>query len=191
MIVDATRLLPDILEAERQGLIKWVEYGWRTTPKGEEPKEKCDHETKFWDSFEEECVKCDRDATSKYALQLKAENKQLEALINNPHIDNFIEAVRLEAAHQRERWPPEHDERKTDADWFWLIGYLAGKILRPDQTPEKRLHHIITTAAVCLNWHKHSVEEKWKDLICIKCSRNFANEKTYTGEPIHEGCKDN
>jgi len=33
---------------------------------------------------------------------------------------------------------------------FWLIGYLAGKAL---SKPEKQLHHIITTAAACLNWH--------------------------------------
>ena len=54
-----------------------------------------------------------------------------------------LEAV--EAAHQRMRWPSEKDAGKTDADWFWLIGYLAGKALHK---PEKRLHHIITAAAV-------------------------------------------
>ena len=43
---------------------------------------------------------------------------------------------------------------KTPEDWFWLIGYLVGKAIRPDD-PGKRLHHIITTAAACLNWHRH------------------------------------
>jgi hypothetical protein len=75
---------------------------------------------------------------------------ELEALINNPHTADFLEAVRLEAAHQRERWAAGHDAGKTDSDWFWLIGYLAGKALHK---PEKQLHHIITTAAACLNWH--------------------------------------
>jgi hypothetical protein len=75
---------------------------------------------------------------------------ELEALINNPHTADFLEAVRLEAAHQRERWGTEHDDGKTDADWFWLVGYLAGKAIHK---PEKQLHHIITTAAACLNWH--------------------------------------
>lgn len=83
------------------------------------------------------------------------EIQRVHALINTPHTDNFLEAVRLEAAHQREVWAAEHDAGKTDADWFWLIGYLAGKAIRPDATPEKRLHHIITTAAACLNWHAH------------------------------------
>jgi hypothetical protein len=82
--------------------------------------------------------------------ELETENARLVALINNPHTNSFLDAVRLEAAHQRERWKADHDAGKTDADWFWLIGYLAGKALHK---PEKQLHHIITTAAACLNWH--------------------------------------
>ncbi len=89
-----------------------------------------------------------------YIEWLEAENKRLDRLINNPHTDDFLEAVRIEAAHQRERWPEENDQRKTPEDWFWLIGYLVGKAIRPDD-PGKRLHHIITTAAACLNWHRH------------------------------------
>ena len=81
------------------------------------------------------------------------ELSRLHALINNPHTADFVEAVKSEAAHQRERWGVDHDAGKEDSDWFWLIGYLAGKAIRPDATPEKRLHHIITTAAACLNWH--------------------------------------
>lgn len=95
------------------------------------------------------------DSGNQRIIDLETENKRLDALINNPHTIDFLTAVRLEAAHQRERWPPGHDAGKTAADWFWLIGYVAGKAIRPDATPEKRLHHIITTAAVCLNWHMH------------------------------------
>jgi hypothetical protein len=80
----------------------------------------------------------------------KAECDRLNALINNPHTSDFLEAVRTEAAHQRERWASDHDAGKTDVDWLWLIGYLVGKAVHK---PEKRLHHIITTAAACLNWH--------------------------------------
>lgn len=75
---------------------------------------------------------------------------RLDELINNPHTADFVEAVKSEAAYQRERWGSDHDAGKTDADWFWLIGYLAGKAIHK---PEKQLHHIITTAAACLNWH--------------------------------------
>lgn len=88
--------------------------------------------------------------------ELGAENKRLDSLINNPHTEHFLEAVQLEAAHQQERWGSDHDAGKEDADWFWLIGYLAGKAIRPGQSQEKRLHHIITTAAACLNWHAHA-----------------------------------
>jgi hypothetical protein len=76
--------------------------------------------------------------------------------INTPEIGDFIEAIRREALHQRERWGTKHGAGKTDADWFWLIGYLAGKTLHA-KTRDKQLHHIITTAAACLNWHAAKV----------------------------------
>ncbi|HEY0915401.1 MAG TPA: hypothetical protein VGE22_11065 [Solimonas sp.] len=72
------------------------------------------------------------------------------AAINTPEIADFLKAVENEALHQRDRWGADGDAGKADADWFWLIGYLAGKALHK---PEKVLHHIITTAAACLNWH--------------------------------------
>lgn len=83
----------------------------------------------------------------------EAERERLSKLINNPHTEHFLEAVKLEAAHQQERWSSDHDAGKDDTDWFWLLGYLAGKAVRPDSSHEKKLHHIITTAAACLNWH--------------------------------------
>lgn len=95
---------------------------------------------------------------TKYALEA-GENERLRALLNSPQTANFLEAVRTEAAHQIERWGTDHDAGKGDGDWFWLLGYLAGKAIRPDATPEKKLHHIITTAAACLNWHRHATGE--------------------------------
>jgi hypothetical protein len=85
--------------------------------------------------------------------------RELDRLINTPQTKDFLDAVKTEAAHQQLRWPAEQDAGKSDADWFWLIGYLAGKAIRPNQESEKRLHHIITTAAVCLNWHRHATGE--------------------------------
>lgn len=87
---------------------------------------------------------------------LKAEVEKYRA-INTPEIRDFILATEREAMHQRERWGNSHDAGKTDADWFWLIGYLAGKAIRPSATPDKQLHHIITAAAACLNWHAHKL----------------------------------
>ena len=93
-------------------------------------------------------------ALSQRVLELEAENKRLDGLINSPEILDFVKAVQLESAHQRERWPSDHDEWKTDADWFWLIGYLAGKALHNPQGDDvKKLHRIITIAAAACNWH--------------------------------------
>lgn len=89
-------------------------------------------------------------------IQALSRVEDLEADLNTPRIADFLEAVKLEALHQRSRWPSEHDTGKADADWFWLLGYLAGKAIRPDCEPDKKLHHIITTAAACLNWHAHA-----------------------------------
>lgn len=101
-------------------------------------------------------------------VKMEREIQRLKDLINSPQINDFLEAVRLEAAHQRERWGVDHDAGKTDEDWFWLLGYLGGKALHaakqqpdainmattpPTQIITKQLHHIITTAAACANWH--------------------------------------
>lgn len=92
-------------------------------------------------------------AEEKIAL-LSERVAELEAKLNTPEILDFVEAVRLEAAHQRQRWASDHDAGKTDADWFWLIGFLAGKALHnPGGEPEKRLHRIVTVAAAAANWH--------------------------------------
>lgn len=80
---------------------------------------------------------------------------RLRSLINTPEILDFVKAVQIEAVHQRERWGSKQDEGKTAADWFWLLGYLAGKAISADKSGDrdKVLHHIITTAAACANWH--------------------------------------
>lgn len=158
-------------------------------------------------------------ASARAALDRVVEIVVAYQAINTPEVADFIKAVEREALHQRERWGVDHDSGKTDADWFWLIGYLAGKALaatkgetlpryrhvknggtyeivsiaedennrgemlvvyrgeddgkiwvRPstqffdgrfeELTPkprEKVLHHIITTAAACLNWHAHAL----------------------------------
>lgn len=84
------------------------------------------------------------------------EIERLNAIINTPQADDFLRAVSTEAEHQRQRWGSEHDVGKTPADWFWLIGYLAGKALHAHASGnvEKAEHHIITTAAACANWHQ-------------------------------------
>lgn len=105
-----------------------------------------------------------------------AEGDRLTALINTPELVDFAKAVHLEAVHQEERWGTEDREGKTPADWFWLVGHLAGRSLEhhkeaerlaamPDGDPtgrhqqsiahhrEKAVHHTITAAAALAHWH--------------------------------------
>ena len=90
-----------------------------------------------------------------YLQQLELRVKELEALINTPEINDFVRGVELEAAHQRERWGSDHDAGKEPEDWFWLLGYLGGKALHAAKNGDvaKALHHCISTAAACANWH--------------------------------------
>lgn len=87
--------------------------------------------------------------------QLKAECARLKALINTPQTHDFLAAVQCETAHQIERWGAAHDRGKSAENWYWLIGYLAGKALRAavEGDREKALHHTISTAAACANWY--------------------------------------
>ena len=87
--------------------------------------------------------------------ELRAEVDRLNAIINTPQANDFLRAVSTEAEHQRQRWGSEHDAGKAPADWFWLVGCLAGKALHAHAAGDttKAEHHIITTAAALANWH--------------------------------------
>lgn len=87
-----------------------------------------------------------------------AEIARLTGLINNPQMVDFLVAVKLEAIHQRERWGSEHDDGKGPEDWLWLVAYLSTKATQASryEDREKYLHHIITCAAACLNWHANA-----------------------------------
>jgi hypothetical protein len=89
-------------------------------------------------------------------LEREARIRELDAILNTPETDDFFRGVPLEAAHQRWRWPSEQDAGKTPADWFWLVGYLAGKCLHAAiaGNTEKALHHTVSTAAALANWHR-------------------------------------
>lgn len=88
--------------------------------------------------------------------QLAREVIRLHELINTPEIEDFLQGVRREAAHQVARWGEAHDREKSAENWYWLVGYLAGKALRAAIAGDrnKALHHCISTAAALLNWHK-------------------------------------
>jgi len=89
-------------------------------------------------------------------LAAKAERDRLDTLVNNPQTDDFLTAVRAEMAHQVERWGDAHDRGKSAENWFWLVGYLAGKALRAAITGDKpkALHHCVSAAAAAGNWFR-------------------------------------
>ena len=84
------------------------------------------------------------------------ELRRLHVLLNTPSIEDFLESVRLEAAHQVERWGPEQDAQKTTDDWIRLIDMLLQKLwdARAAGNRDKALHHTISTSAVLYHWHK-------------------------------------
>lgn len=91
---------------------------------------------------------------------------ELERAINTPHTDEFFLSVRMEAAHQIERWGSEHDEGKTPTDWLFLVGHLASKAATHQtlatatgahfqrEHEDKAKHHVISSAAALLNWFR-------------------------------------
>lgn len=76
-------------------------------------------------------------------------------IILSPENMSFTDGMLQEAAFQRKHWGTKHDGGKTNEDWFWLLGYLLGKVLQAcsagDRT--KALHHTISSAAALANWH--------------------------------------
>lgn len=88
--------------------------------------------------------------------RLYRELNRLYLFINSPQTADFFEAVRVEAAHQVERWGTEHDAGKRPEDWVTLTVYLLGKASKAhfDGDQAKLLHHVVTLAAVARNWHR-------------------------------------
>lgn len=84
----------------------------------------------------------------------EAEVERLRALIGRPYVGAWKDAVVIEAAHQRERWGGDHDARKEPADWFWTLGYLAGKALAAHARGDldKAAHHTVSSGAVLAHW---------------------------------------
>lgn len=102
-----------------------------------------------------------------YALEFARDNEaahrrqvdRLTALLNTPIIDDFVRGVTVEAAHQVDRWGIAHDAVKSPSDWFWTLGHLSGKALQAALAGDgdKLRHHLITSAALLANWHRHAL----------------------------------
>lgn len=118
------------------------------------------------------------DVLHMWAKDAVAELRRQHALLNTPELLSFRDGVVLEAAHQRERWSTTKEGGKSPLDWYQLIVHLATRAaehhkeaerlthLLPtaglqssnlaqqiDYHREKAVHHTITCAAACANWH--------------------------------------
>jgi hypothetical protein len=138
------------------------EKGWDNPPHRSHECQACGHVWRPADVATngvdriETCGKRDGECT-----ELMANHQDSLTLIGSPGVDNFVEDVKREAAHQVERRGTDHDTGKTHEEWFWLLGWLAGKAVFAARMGDatKLKHHIITTAAACLNWRRASAGE--------------------------------
>ena len=71
--------------------------------------------------------------------------------------DDFLADVAEEAKYQA-IWAV-NDERKTDDEWFWTLGWIAGKAVRPGTDLDKQRHRLRAAAALLMNWDKHLVDK--------------------------------
>lgn len=74
---------------------------------------------------------------------------------DGPETSDWFEGVRKEAAFQVAEWGKKHDDGKGPQDFYWTLGFLAGKALSSAIAGdiEKAKHHTISSAALLLNWH--------------------------------------
>jgi hypothetical protein len=93
------------------------------------------------------------------AYAAETEVARLQAILDTPILEPFVEAAVSEARHQIFRWSEEHDATKTAWDWFWTLGYLGGKAAQAALSRDwvKAKHHTVTAAALLANWHRHIV----------------------------------
>lgn len=92
--------------------------------------------------------------------ELLGEVERLDSLINHPTTDAFLSGVRLEAAHQAERWGIDHDAGKGPVDWLFLVSYLAGKAAAAATGAE--LPYKVVHAAVEQVYDDHPTLRPWQ-----------------------------
>ena len=133
---------------------KVMPVAWVVTNGGESCEPWLEYEQSEVDALPAVCI-AEPLYSAATVAELRAEVERLNAIVNTPQANDFLRAVSTEAEHQRQRWGSDHDAGKTPADWFWLVGYLAGKALHAHGAGDttKAEHHIITTAAALANWH--------------------------------------
>lgn len=85
----------------------------------------------------------------------------LESLINSPEVNDFIEGLKIEQAHQTEKWGREQEENHHPAHYILVNNKLLGKLTVAmwDGDVEKFKHHCITIAAAMFNCHRQIMKK--------------------------------
>lgn len=79
----------------------------------------------------------------------------IDELINTPHSKDFIEAIKFEMAHHKQKWGDE--SHKPFLHFANVLQYLLGKMIKCywDGDAVKTEHHITTIAAVAGTAHEY------------------------------------
>jgi hypothetical protein len=95
-------------------------------------------------------------AMEEYAQEL------VNSKINKPSILGFIESVKIEMAHQFEKWGDE--SHKPLLHHTSVLSYLNGKLIRAiwDGETEKVKHHLMTVAAVAGSAYKYFFPDEFE-----------------------------
>lgn len=83
-------------------------------------------------------------------------NDHAKKVINTPEVNDFMEGVKLEAAHQTARWGEKDEHMKPPHHYIMVFTKLLGKMSVAiwDRDIEKFKHHCITMGAVGHNVHR-------------------------------------
>ena len=90
------------------------------------------------------------------------EIRRLRRILNTPQYQPFLEAVKIEAAHQAARQQEYNDENKDPEDWADLLYHLQDKARRSHLSGDLQhaLHHTISSAAALYHWHAAMTAEQ-------------------------------
>lgn len=116
-------------------------------------------------------------------IELLSRYEKLYGLINKPEVIDFTRGMSCEFAFQNLKWGDETLDNYTHEDWFWVVGYLAGKAVHcfENDKHKKGLHHTITTAAVLSHWHSRALSGKISDKVH---PNNLSVRKEFTASII-------
>lgn len=79
----------------------------------------------------------------------------MSALDDVPITHDFLAGLHAEKDHQVRRWGRSHDSNKSPTDWFWVLGWIAGKAVAAHLAGDrvKAQHRVIAAAAILSHWH--------------------------------------